>query len=242
MTIRSAIVLAAGLGTRLRPLTDHTPKPLLDIGDKRLIDFPLEQLVKAGVHEVVINLHYKGDAVQDYVGDGQRYGLHVRYSAESALLGTGGGIKQAATLLADASIFFVVNGDIFCDLDLRALRRTHEHSANAAATLAIRTLAKGDTYTPLQVDSSGRLIAMGEGTDHYTGILIGTTRLLDQLPPAGQPSCLVQQGLHPLLKNGVILSTYRHVGVWSDVGTPEDLAAVRAQCMNPPCLPPENSS
>lgn len=242
MTIRSAIVLAAGLGTRLRPLTDHTPKPLLNIGDKRLIDFPLEQLATAGVHDVVINLHYKGDAIQDYVGDGQRYGLQVRYSAESALLGTGGGIQQAATSLADSSAFFVVNGDIFCDLDLRALLRARALAPSAAATLAIRALRENDTYTPLRIDPKGQLTAIGEGTDHYIGIMIGTTRLLDQLPAAGQPSCLVQQGLQPLLKNGVIISTYRHVGVWSDVGTPEDLAAVRARSTNRSCLPPENSS
>lgn len=242
MTIRSAIVLAAGLGTRLRPLTDHIPKPLLNIGDKRLIDFPLAQLARAGVHDVVINLHYKGDAIHDYVGDGQRYGLHVRYSAEPALLGTGGGIKQAATSLTDASTFFVMNGDIFCDLDLRALLHAHEQSPHAAATLAIRALRKNDTYTPLRIDSKGQLASIGEGTDHYTGIMIGTTRLLDQLPPAGQPSCLVQQGLHPLLKNGGVISTYRHVGMWNDVGTPEDLATVRAQSTNRSCLPPENSS
>lgn len=242
MTIRSAIVLAAGLGTRLRPLTDHIPKPLLNIGDKRLIDFPLEQLARAGVHDVVINLHYKGDAIQNYVGDGQRHGLHVRYSAEPVLLGTGGGIKQAAMLLADASAFFVVNGDIFCDLDLRTLRRAHEQSPHAAATLAIRVLRNHDTYTPLRIDPKGQLTAIGDGTDHYTGIMIGTTRLLDQLPPAGQPSCLVQQGLQPLLKNGVSISTYRHNGVWNDVGTPEDLAAVRTCGTNRSCLPPENSS
>lgn len=239
---RSAILLAAGLGTRLRPLTNNVPKPLLPIGTQRLIDFPLRQLAKAQVHEVVINLHYHGTHIRHYVGDGTRYGLRVSYSDEPVILGTGGGIQQAATYLTHRTAFYVLNGDVWSDLDLQALWRTHTQARNAAATLAIRRLPTSAPYTPLQIGARGQLTAIGQGDVHYVGVMIGTGQLLATLPPAGRVAGLVRDGLEPLLKTGAYLQTYQHEGAWSDVGTPQDLAWVRVQHENPPCLSPENSS
>ncbi len=233
MPVRSAILLAAGLGTRLRPLTDTVPKPLLPIGSQRLIDFALAQLVKAGVNDVVINLHHLHAQIRQYVGNGQRCGMHVQYSEEPTILGTGGGIKQAAASLHDRTNFFVINGDILCDLDLLALARVHEQCPDAAATLGIRALHTGEPYTPLTISANGQLAAIGEGLHHYTGIMIGTSRLLDQLPPIGQSSCVVRDGLQPLLKSRATITTYVHTGEWDDIGTPENLRRVQQRYNQP---------
>ncbi len=226
-TCRGAILLAAGLGTRLRPLTQDLPKPLLPIGNKRLIDFPLERLARAGVVDVVINLHYLGEEIRRYVGSGEKYQLHVQYSEEPVILGTGGGIQQAAQWLPDPSRFFVINADVLCDVDLRKLWLTHERVSQAVATLAVRKLTAEENYTPLTLNAEGRLTGIGQGDHHYLGILVGTDRLLAQLPSPGHVSCLVKEGFQPLLQKDAVIMTHLHGGYWNDVGTLDRLEAVR---------------
>jgi MurNAc alpha-1-phosphate uridylyltransferase len=117
-----AMILAAGRGERLRPLTDKTPKPLLEVGGKPLIEYHLEKLANAGFREVVINLDHLGDMIRAKLGDGARWGLKIRYSPEPAgALGTGGGIAQALPMLGDAP-FAIINGDIFSHYPLARLR------------------------------------------------------------------------------------------------------------------------
>lgn len=115
-----AMLLAAGLGKRMRPLTDRLPKPLLPIGGTTLIEHHLVRLGAAGFTEVVINLHYLGSQIREQVGDGSRYGVSVQYSEESTLLETGGGIRRALPLLGP-SPFLVVSADIYIDLDFSVL-------------------------------------------------------------------------------------------------------------------------
>ena len=113
-----AMILAAGRGERLRPLTDHLPKPLIKIGDRCLIEHHLDALAQAGVNQVVINLAHLGDMIESHIGDGKRYGLSVVYSHEpEGALDTGGGIQQALRLIT-ADPFVVLNGDIWTDLQL----------------------------------------------------------------------------------------------------------------------------
>ena len=116
-----AMILAAGRGERLRPLTDHLPKPLIKIGDRRLIEHHLVALAQAGVDQVVINLDHLGDMIKSHIGDGKRYGLSVTYSHEpEGVLDTGGGIRQALRLIT-TDPFVVLNGDIWTDLQLDSL-------------------------------------------------------------------------------------------------------------------------
>ncbi|SUV85279.1 nucleotidyl transferase [Bordetella pertussis] len=111
-----AMILAAGRGERMRPLTDTTPKPLLAVGGKPLIVWHIERLVAAGLRDIVINHAWLGQRIVDHLGDGGAYGARLHYSAEAAALETAGGIAQALPLLGDAP-FLVINGDIWCDWD-----------------------------------------------------------------------------------------------------------------------------
>ncbi|MDX2299478.1 MAG: sugar phosphate nucleotidyltransferase, partial [Xanthomonadaceae bacterium] len=112
-----ALIFAAGKGERMRPLTEHTPKPLLEVGGKPLIAWHLERLAAAGVHEVVINSAWLASRLHDALGDGARFGVHIAWSHEGAEpLETGGGLLHALPLLGDAP-FIVVNGDVYCDVD-----------------------------------------------------------------------------------------------------------------------------
>jgi len=133
-----AMILAAGRGERLRPLTLQTPKPLLDVGGKPLIQWHLERLASAGITEVVINTAWLGEQIEHAVGDGNRFGLRVRYSREGTPLETLGGIRHALPLLeGDGDDFLVINGDIWSDFDLSPLLSIPEPERDTLATLVL---------------------------------------------------------------------------------------------------------
>ncbi|MBI2344113.1 MAG: nucleotidyltransferase family protein [Deltaproteobacteria bacterium] len=226
MSASRAMILAAGLGTRLRPLTLTTPKPLLPVCGRPLIDYALQQLSAAGVTEVMINLHHLGEQIAEHIGDGHRFGLAVRYSRESTMLGTGGGLKAAESFLRNDP-FLVVNGDTLSDLSLHHVLQRDGMPCDAAATLVVRRRPRTSSYTALDVAADGTLRAFGRGDFHYTGVMIGTSRLLAQLPPG--ISCLVADGLRPLLAAGGRIMTYVHEGYWNDIGTPERYAAAQRE-------------
>ena len=131
-----AMILAAGYGTRLRPLTERLPKPLLPIGGRPLLEWNLLLLKKHGITHALINLHHLGDQIVETFGDGSRYGMRLAYSHEPVILGTGGGIKQAQPYFEDRPVL-VLNGDTLSDCDLTALLETHR-VRRALATLAVR--------------------------------------------------------------------------------------------------------
>src|SRR5690348_7955783 len=117
-----AMILAAGRGERMRPLTDHTPKPLLEVAGKPLIAWHLQRLAKTGIHDVVINLSWLGETIAAALGDGSQHGVRITYSREPwPALETGGGIREALPLLGSEP-FLLVNGDVYTDVDFAALR------------------------------------------------------------------------------------------------------------------------
>jgi N-acetyl-alpha-D-muramate 1-phosphate uridylyltransferase len=118
--MKTAMILAAGRGERMRPLTDFTPKPLLKIKGKALIEYHLEKLAHAGFEKIVINHHWLGEQIENALGNGEKYGVKIEYSKEINVLETGGGIVQALPLLGEKP-FLVVNGDIWCDLDFNKI-------------------------------------------------------------------------------------------------------------------------
>ncbi len=145
-----ALVLCGGFGTRLGALTGSTPKPLLQIGASPLLGFTLSLLARHGVRDVAINLHYLGDQIEAFAGDGSAHGVHVTYARESALLGTAGTVRSLASFFGDGDAL-VVYGDLLLDEDLAAMRAEHVRNG-AAATLLLHRRAR-----------SNSVVTMGEG-------------------------------------------------------------------------------
>ncbi len=216
------MVLAAGRGERMRPLTDAAPKPLLNVGGKRLIEYHLERLAAAGFREVVINTAWLGDMIEATLGTGTQFGLAITYSHERPeALETGGGIFRALPLLGSAP-FLLVNGDVWTDIDFGAL-----HRAPPAGSLAHLVLvpnppqhARGDFL----LDQG--LLSEGEGTRHtYSGIGIFRPELFIGCAPGKFP-------LLPLLRRAIgerRLTGEVHTGRWYDIGTVERLKLLDAQ-------------
>src|SRR5262249_50762736 len=149
------MILAAGFGSRLRPLTDRTPKPLLQVAGKPLIAYSLALLRAAGIREVVVNLHHRGDEIRAALGDGAAYGVSIAYSAEDPILDTGGGIKRAQPLLQDER-FVVLNSDTICDVDLAAVVEWHA-ARGALATMVLRPDRDAARYGLIEIDARDRI-------------------------------------------------------------------------------------
>ncbi|HET8691392.1 MAG TPA: nucleotidyltransferase family protein [Steroidobacteraceae bacterium] len=213
------MVLAAGRGERMRPLTEKLPKPLLEVGGHRLIEYHLASLADLGVREVVINLSWHGDRIREAIGDGAARGLSIRYSEEGPEpLGTAGGIHAALPLLGEDP-FLVVNGDVWTDFPLRSLKPPR-------ASLAHLVLVENPEHHPAgdYALESGRVTA-GEPKLTFSGVSV-----LDPALFAGvAPGFLA---LKPLLDAALAagrLTGQRHGGAWRDVGTPARLAALDAE-------------
>ena len=232
--ITKAMVLAAGFGTRLRPLTYETPKALLPLQESRLIDYPLELLEQGGITRVVINLHHLGDQIRDYIGNGSRYGLKVAFSIEEPnILGTGGGIRNVQEFMEDDP-FVVINGDTLIKANLKELINRHNESG-AAATMALMKIREGDGYQPVAIDGGGFVTGFGKGENFYVGLQIVTKEFLDTLPPAGKESCLVEDGYKPFIKGGGKVAAYIYEGYFNDVGTPERYEKAQGDCLSGVC-------
>lgn len=152
--IRRAMVLAAGRGQRLAPLTDTLPKPLMPVGGAPLLEHILSFLRAGGIEEVVVNLHHLGHLIEAGIGDGRRFGLTVRYSREDPILDTGGGIKHAQALLAGEP-FVVANGDSLLELPLRDVLDAHE-ARRAVVTMVLRPDDDG-SFGRVEIDAADRV-------------------------------------------------------------------------------------
>jgi len=213
--ITQAMILAAGLGTRLRPLTYILPKPLLPVGGVPLIDRNLKILKKAGVKKVVINLHHLGSLIEQHVGDGKRYGLKVIYSREKKILGTGGGIKRARKFLG-SDPFYVLNADVFTNIDLKKVSAEFYKGSGISALMVLRRVKKGEDFARLDVDKNGFLRSFGEGRFMFTGIQILTPAVFKYLRV---PGCLIRDGYKKLLDGNHLVKTLIFGGIWDDIGT-----------------------
>ena len=218
-----AMLLAAGRGRRLAPLTDRTPKPLLPVHGQSLIQRILGRLKQAGIREAVINTHHLAEQIERTIGDGTTIGLPIRYSRESELLETGGGIKKALPLL-NADVFIICNADIYTDFDF----------ANTPPGLA-----KGDLAhlvlvpTPASRQSGDFDCSAGRihsrGSDYvYAGIALIHRDLFIDSP---QGAFSLRDLLFAAVENGRV-SAQIHRGKWTDIGTPEEYARANA---GPPC-------
>lgn len=211
-----AMLLAAGRGERLRPLTDRIPKPLVEVGGKPLIVWHLERLAAAGFTEVVANVSHLADAIVERVGDGRRFGVTMRYSREAEPLETAGGIAQALAQLG-AAAFLLVNSDIYCEVDFTALARL-----GLGERLAHLVLVPNPPHRALGDFSlrAGLVGNTGEPRYTYAGVAVMSPQLLASVRPGEKAP------LAPLLRKAAerrSISGELYRGLWQDVGTIERL-------------------
>jgi len=216
-----AMILAAGYGKRLRPLTDHTPKPLVSIGGKPLIVHHLEKIAQTGIKEVVINLGHLGSKIPEALGDGDTWGLSIQYSEEGPdPLETGGGMAKALPLLGSET-FLLVNGDVWCDLDFSSIPRSLESNDQSLLYLVQQPewRERGD------FSLVNRRVVESESPQYlYAGIALYHPSILEGAK-------VEKFSIVPRLKQAIAsdrVAGILHLGEWDDVGTPERLHAIQA--------------
>lgn len=218
-----AMILAAGLGNRMRPLTEHTPKPLLCAGNKPLIVYHLENLQRAGIREVIINLAYLGEKIRAHLGNGERWNLHIHYSQEPEPLETGGAILQALNLLGKET-FLLINGDVWCDIEFNDFVKTPLNTTQSGHLLLVPNPAF-HPHGDFAMDESGLLLedAKKNYARRFTfaGISLLNPTLVSDYPNKREKFPLVEVFRHAIAQQQ--LSGQVHHGHWSDVGTTERL-------------------
>ncbi|MFI5072673.1 MAG: nucleotidyltransferase family protein [Terriglobales bacterium] len=233
-SLPAAVILAGGLGTRLRAAYSTGPKCMAPVGDRPFLDYLLTWLRSQGVKEVILCVGYKRTHIQKYVGKGRKWGLRVQYSIEKELLGTGGAVKKAESLISGTSLF-VVNGDTFLGVNLRELFKFHR-SRGALATLAVVKVADDGRYGSLRLDNRGKITAFLEKSDGDLdrksnettksingGVYIFEKKLLNRIRAPGPVS--LEKNVFPKIvagKNkkvyGLLMDAY-----FVDIGVPSDL-------------------
>lgn len=227
-----AMILAAGFGTRLGPITQRRPKPMLPVCGEPLVRWSVRWLVHHGVRDIVINLHHLGEQIEQELGDGQQLGARIHYSPEHGqILGTGGGLRQARPWLdgGDDGPIVVVNGKILIDLDLPAVLRAHAERGGEA-TMVLRPDPEGRWGRPLRLDADHRLVELvGQrspavrepvgGPLMFTGVHVMQPRFLDRIPPEGE-QCVVRTAYREAAAAGEVFGGETDA-YWWEHSTPE---------------------
>jgi NDP-sugar pyrophosphorylase family protein len=254
-----ALVLAAGHGERLRPLTDTVPKPMLELGGRPLIHYPLAMLRRGGITEVAVNVHHLAGEIERGLGDGSALGVHITYAPEPQLFGTGGPLNGLRGFFGNQP-FVIANGDSILDLDLRAMIAFHRERA-PLATIALFRPSNLDYYSRIEVDADGRIRRMRllkrrnplEFDDYprtladpdapaeaymYCGVTIAEPALFDFAPPQ-PPWALMSDLMAPVLAKGLPLAGYVHRGYFRTVDDRAGYESLKSELATSP--PPFSS-
>lgn len=237
-----ALILAAGLGIRLDPLTRLIAKPAVPLGDRSLIERILDRLHHEGVRDVVVNLHHRPETITGLVGDGATRGLRVRYSWEREILGSAGGPRRALALL-DANTFLIVNGDTLCDVPLGAMIAAHERSS-ADVTMAVVPNPAPQHYNGIRATDDGVVRAFvprgpeAVGTWHFVGVQVADVSVFTSLPD-GVPAETVA-GLYRafVATEPGRVCVFPVDAAFVDVGTPRDYFDAARRFPSSQALPP----
>jgi NDP-sugar pyrophosphorylase family protein len=253
-----ALILAAGRGERLRPLTLMTPKPMLELGGHPLIQYPIAMLKRAGIIEIAINLHHLADKIQNGLGDGSELGVKIKFAPEPLLLGTGGPLNGLREFLG-SDTFVIANSDTILNLDLAAMIQFHR-SRGALATIALFSPANADYYSRLEIDADSRIRRMRllvrrdpvEFDDYpkslndqiaaalmpfmYCGVLIAEPAALALMPEAA-PWSLMTGLFAPMVAQGSAVFGYVHRGYFRTMDDLKSYETLKAEFANSP--PPE---
>ncbi len=219
----TCVILAGGLGTRLRSVLSDAPKPMAEVNGRPFLAYVLDQVRRAGLIDVILCVGYKAEVIEDHVADGRTYGLHVRYSRERDLLGTAGALRQARDLIR-SDPFLAFNGDSYCEVEIGKLIEQHR-ARGATATIAVCEVEEPSRYGSTMLGASDRIISfsekMGAGPRYINGGVYALNQSVLDLVPSGQPSS-IERDIFPLLA-GDGLYAFRTAGTFIDIGTPADL-------------------
>jgi NDP-sugar pyrophosphorylase family protein len=234
-----AMILAAGQGTRLRPLTDKIPKALVPVAGRPMIQYPLLLLRHYGIREIVINLHHHGEQIKTQLGDGKQFGVEISYSREPELLDTGGGLLKAKPFF-QKDTFIVINTDVLIDLRLDELLQFHKNK-KAAATLVLRPDDQADQYGSIDVNVDGRICRFLDTTLSlhrkgptrklmFTGVQVLEPKVFDYMDTTASPGkfSTTRQTYPRMLADQQPLYGFCFDGIWQDLGTAERIR--QAEC------------
>lgn len=236
-----AMVLTAGYGTRLGALTQDMPKPMLRLQGRPLLEYIICHLARHGFNKIVINLHFMPDTIQDYFGDGSRFGVELVYSYEPELLGTAGGVKKIADFLKDGDAFMVHYGDVLTDQDFTAMLHFHNKN-NALASLLIHRRVRSNSI--VSMDEQGRIIGFLERPTEdarrgvkspwvNSGVCICDPQLLDKIP--ADTVCDLPRDIFPMLIDTECLFGFPLSGYRCAVDSVDRLAEARAAIADGRC-------
>lgn len=222
--IRRAMILAAGFGTRLRPLTNSVAKPMVRVCNRPLIGWAIESLLASGINEIVVNLHHAPEGLEKWVPEAVGLRGEVHFTREHEILGTGGGIRNARELLEGRGAFAVMNGDTIQQPPIEELdlRRKDEDSL---AALLLRVPPRDDRFTPVYLDR-GHVTGFGEGTGEplmFAGCHVISDRIFDRLPDRAFSGIVEHAYMPALAANDATIAGVVSDGMWFDVGTPRRL-------------------
>ena len=223
-----AVLLAGGLGTRLRSVVASTAKPLAAVGERPFIELLVRQLQHQGIRRLVMCTGYLAQEVENELGDGRKWDVTIEYSRESQPMGTAGAVKLAEPLLSDGSDFLVMNGDSFIEVNFQELIQFHREK-NGIASLAVVRMKNTQRYGTVQMTTEGHVSGFKEKSDGdptefiNAGIYVFNRRILDYIPDG---TISLERDIFPSVLDQGIYALEQH-GVFIDIGTPEDYA--RAQ-------------
>lgn len=233
------MILAAGFGTRLQELTLGQPKPLIKIKNHYLIDYALYLIRKAGIRDVIINTHYHADKIQNTHRNGSKYGLHISYSHEQTILGTGGGLKNAESFFNDQP-FVLINSDIICDIDVRKVINFHRHH-KASATMVLRKDNTLPNFDEIKLTRDHKILSINHipevpsttQTENrmFTGIHVLEPIVFSYLKPAF--SSIISDFYQIALNDKLRIMGYDFGGFWMDAGSKENLDKARQEAHLP---------
>lgn len=221
------LILAGGLGTRLRPLIRNRPKPMAEVAGKPFLEYQIEQLAAHGLKDLVLCVGHLSSHIRDYFGDGRDRGVHIEYAVEAELLGTAGAIKNARDFIEDT--FLVLNGDSYLEADLGKLVEFHRHrrtgDSRTVGTVAMVGVEDTAAYGRLELNGDYRLTGFAEKVESRAGWINGGIYCLEpavlDLIPAGQVVSAEKETFPLILKKNLHLFGYPTQGFFVDIGTPE---------------------
>lgn len=224
---RSAILLVGGRGTRLAPLTNNTPKPMLQVAGIPFTQHQIEKAQSAGITEIILATSFKADLFEPYFGDGSNFGISIKYAVEEVPLGTGGAIRNAAQMLSGDGDVAIFNGDVLSQHDLDAQFKFHDEKG-ADVTLYLTKVADARAFGAVELDETGRVFAFNEKMDNpptniiNAGCYIFNPKVIDEIPFA-QVVSVERETFPQLLKSGAKVFGFIDTSYWLDIGTPTAL-------------------